>query len=81
VSRLPIRVRLTAAFAFAMVLVAASTARACSTTSSRVTSPSCRPSVKAKPALVVASASNPSAPNTFAEPASHGFGMTNGDPS
>ena len=45
------------------------------------TPPSRRPSVKAKPELVVASASKPSAARTRAEPASHGFGMTNGSPS
>ena len=37
--------------------------------------------MKAKPELVVASAWNPSASRTRAEPASHGFGMTNGSPS
>ena len=40
-----------------------------------------RPSVKAKPELVVASALNPSASNMRAEPTSHGFGMTKGSPS
>ena len=53
----------------------------CATTSSRVASPSRRPSVYANPELVVASASNPSAARTRAEPASHGLGMTNGSPS
>ena len=33
-----------------------------------------------KPELVVASALKPSASSTRAEPASHGFGMTNGSP-
>src|SRR5690348_3868594 len=50
-------------------------------TSSRVTSPSARPSVNANPELVVASALNPSSSSMRAEPASHGFGMTNGSPS
>ena len=39
--------------------------------------PSGRPSVKAKPELVVASALKPSASKTLAEPASQGFGMMN----
>ena len=43
--------------------------------------PSMRPSVKAKPELVVASALKPSASRTRAEPASQGFGITNGSPS
>src|SRR3954466_8864659 len=54
--------------------------RVCSTTSSSVTSPSARPSVNAKPELVVASALKPSSSSMRAEPASHGFGMTNGPP-
>src|SRR5882757_9808330 len=53
----------------------------CAITSSRVTSPSARPSVNAKPELVVASALNPSSSSMRAEPASHGFGMMNGAPS
>ena len=53
----------------------------CATTSSSVTPPSRRPSVNAKPELVVASALKPSASSTRAEPASHGFGITNGSPS
>ena len=36
--------------------------------------------MNAKPELVVASALKPSAARTRAEPASHGFGMTNGSP-
>src|SRR3954471_17566686 len=52
----------------------------CAITSSRVTSPSARPSVNAKPELVVASALKPSSASIRAEPASHGFGMTNGSP-
>ena len=36
--------------------------------------------MKAKPELVVASARNPRAASTRAEPASHGFGITNGSP-
>src|SRR6186713_3302956 len=52
----------------------------CWTISSSVTFPSRRPSVNANPELVVASASKPSASNTRAEPASHGFGITNGSP-
>jgi hypothetical protein len=52
----------------------------CSTTSSSVTLPSNRPSVNAKPELVVASALNPSAAKTRAEPASHGFGITKASP-
>src|SRR3954465_5841676 len=55
--------------------------RVCSTTSSRVTSPSARPSVNAKPELVVASALKPSSSSIRAEPTSHGFGITNGSPS
>ena len=37
--------------------------------------------MNAKPELVVASALKPSASNTLAEPASHGFGITNASPS
>ena len=58
----------------------ATSASTCATTSSSVTFPSRRPSVKAKPELVVASALNPSASSTRAEPASQGFGITNGSP-
>src|SRR3954471_1908153 len=53
----------------------------CAITSSSVTSPSARPSVNANPELVVASALKPSSSSIRAEPASHGFGMTNGSPS
>src|SRR3954453_21598072 len=49
-------------------------------TSSSVTSPSPRPSLNAKPELVVASALKPSPSSTRAAPASHGLGMTNGSP-
>src|SRR6266568_3824472 len=42
--------------------------------------PSSRPSVNAKPELVVASALNPSASRTRADPASQGFGITKGSP-
>ena len=52
----------------------------CAIASSRVTLPSRRPSVAAKPLLVVASAPNPSAASTRAEPASHGFGSNSGSP-
>ena len=51
------------------------------TTSSSVTLPSSWPSVKAKPELVVASAWNPMASRTRADPTSHGLGTTNGGPS
>ena len=47
---------------------------------SSVTRPSTSPRVKAKPELVVASAVNPSASRTRADPTSHGFGITNGSP-
>ncbi len=60
---------------------ASASARVCSTTSSSATPLSCRPSVNAKPELVVASAWKPSPASTFADPASQGFGMTNGSPS
>src|SRR3954470_10674413 len=53
----------------------------CAITSSSVTSPSARPSVNANPELVVASALKPSSSSMRAEPASHGFGITNGSPS
>ena len=55
--------------------------RVCSTTSSSVASPSGRPSVKAKPELVVASALKPIPSSIFADPMSHGFGIRNGSPS
>src|SRR5687768_7774633 len=50
-----------------------------SSTSSRLTAPvpSTRPSALARPRLVVASASKPSAARSFAVPASQGFGMMN----
>jgi hypothetical protein len=60
--------------------VIAASAAVWAMTSSSVTSPSRRPSVKANPELVVASALNPSCSSTFAEPASQGFGITNGSP-
>src|SRR4051812_10739931 len=56
--------------------VAAATSETCLTSSSRVTCMSRFPSVHAKPALVVASASKPSDASSFAEPTSHGLGMT-----
>src|SRR4029450_12926483 len=52
----------------------------CCAIGSSVTRPSRSPSVKAKPELVVASAVNPSASRTRADPVSHGFGITNGSP-
>ena len=55
--------------------VAATMAAACPSTSSRVTSPSMRPSVAAKPPLVVASAAKPSEASSRADPASHGLGQ------
>src|SRR4051812_5402931 len=60
--------------------VAAVSARTCAATSSRVALPSGRPSVNAKPELVVASAVKPSCSSTRAEPASHGLGNRNGSP-
>ena len=57
-----------------------STASTCRTTSSSAALPSARPIVNAKPELVVASALKPSDSSTFAEPVSHGLGMTNGSP-
>src|ERR1700761_9530658 len=48
--------------------------------SSRVTEPSRRPSDAAKPLLVVARASKPSAASRRAEPISHGLGMSSGAP-
>src|SRR5690348_6474670 len=50
-------------------------------TSSRVTLPSRRPRVKAKPELVVARALKPRAVRTFAEPASQAFAITKASPS
>jgi hypothetical protein len=46
--------------------------------SSRVTSPSGRPRVAAKPPLVVASASKPSDARRAADPGSHGLGSSSG---
>ncbi len=57
--------------------MAAARAATCATSSSRVTCWSSLPSDQASPALVVASASNPSDASSFAEPTSHGFGITN----
>src|SRR5205085_10636739 len=45
------------------------------------TAPRRRPSGKAKPELVVASARKPTPASIRAEPASHGFGITKGSPS
>src|SRR5205085_11363514 len=61
----------------------AASARAvtCAATSSSVGCPSRRPSVNANPELVLASALKPSASRARADPASHGFGITNGAPS
>src|SRR5436190_4375925 len=59
---------------------ASASSAVCAITSSSVTSPSARPNVNAKPELVVASALKPSSSSMRAEPASHGFGMTNGSP-
>src|SRR5690348_4436141 len=58
--------------------VASAMSFAFASVSSRVTepSPSCFPMVKARPALVVVSASNPRPARIFAVPASQGFGMT-----
>src|SRR5205085_10563712 len=60
----------------------AASARAvtCAATSSSVGCPSRRPSVNANPELVLASALKPSASRARADPASHGFGITNGAP-
>src|SRR5919201_976713 len=49
-------------------------------TSSSAAPPSSRPSVNAKPELVVARAGKPSDSSTRAEPTSQGFGITNGAP-
>ena len=57
--------------------VASAMARQCASASSRVTLPSRRPSVPASAPLEVASAWKPSAARMRAEPASHGFGITN----
>jgi len=46
--------------------------------SSRVTDPSSRPSVAAKPLLVVARAANPSEASSLADPRSHGLGISSG---
>src|SRR5258705_7497783 len=59
-------------------VVAAAMAAACASASSRVTAPSGRPSVAAKPPLVVASAAKPSEASSRADPASHGFGSSSG---
>ena len=61
--------------------VAAAITRVWSITWSSVTPPSSLPTVKANPPLVVANALNPSDPSTLAEPASQGFGITNGSSS
>src|SRR5215471_5157830 len=60
-------------------LVASTMARAFASVSSRpmAAAPSGLPIEKAYPALVVASASNPSDASSFADPASHGFGTGN----
>ena len=50
--------------------------RACVSASSRVNSPSRRPSTPAAAPLEVASASKPRPASSFAEPTSHGLGMT-----
>ncbi len=60
--------------------VAATIAAEWASASSRVTELSTRPSVAANPLLVVASASKPSEASSFADPASHGFGMSRGSP-
>src|SRR5258708_36121975 len=57
--------------------VASTIARACASASSRVTCPSRRPNVPADAPLDVASAMKPKPASTRAEPASHGFPMTN----
>jgi hypothetical protein len=56
--------------------VAAAMERACAIASSRESSPSRRPSTPADALLDVASAWNPSLASAWAEPASHGFGIT-----
>src|ERR1043166_1449297 len=61
--------------------VASARAVTCAATSSSVVLPSLRARGDANPELVGASAWNPNASRTRAEPASHGFGMTNGSPS
>ncbi len=60
--------------------VAATMTAAWTRASSLLTEPSFRPSVAAKPELVVASASNPSDASSLAEPRSHGFGSRRGSP-
>src|SRR5712664_1330313 len=57
--------------------VAMTMARACASASSRVTLPSRRPKVPAEAPLEVARAWKPSPARMRAEPASHGFAMTN----
>src|SRR3954470_22941921 len=52
----------------------------CDLTSSRVPVLSARPSVNARPPLVVARALKPSPSSTLADPASHGLGITKGSP-
>src|SRR3954447_25911296 len=52
----------------------------CDLTSSSVTVPSGRPSVNARPPLVVARALKPRPSRTLAEPASQGLGITNASP-
>ncbi len=58
--------------------VASAIAVPCTSASWRVTRPSRRPSVAAKPLLVVARAVKPSDANSRADPRSHGLGITNG---
>ncbi len=58
--------------------VAAAIAAACPSASSRVTAPSGRPSVAAKPPLVVASAAKPSDASSRADPTSQGLGRSSG---
>src|SRR4051794_38910873 len=58
--------------------VAATSVAQCASASSRVTEPSRRPSVAAKPPLVVASALNPIDSSSFALPTSQGFGISSG---
>ena len=60
--------------------VAETMTRACSSASSLVTAPSGRPSVRAKPLLVVARARKPSEASSLAEPASQGLGSSSGSP-
>ena len=60
--------------------VAATMTAECTMASSRLTEPSLRPKVAAKPELVVARASNPSDASSLAEPRSQGFGIRSGSP-